>query len=168
MPIIKIALLTRQLPFSALHFGRFIFVSQEKYLVEMYFPRESLAESPFAGRKWKQVRPELMELLQSAPELVSVLHLTDGKGAWHSDQGWLPDKVCRISILVSPSFVSEYATGVSTPARQYVARIAQLSCVRMGHEEFWFVRDNRSLDVWTKEGVEIAERLHSYDEILGE
>lgn len=138
----------------------------------LFFPPDPLPSSPYglSQQTWENdIHSELVSILQKRPELVTGYSLTEGHGGWFDPdtKSWDSDNVQQISLLVSPGFVQSLSSPTCpTEQRRFIGRIAKLSCVDMGHAEFWCVIDSKLVEVWTPTGIFLVDRVWSYAELL--
>ena len=150
-------------------------VPKESILI--FFPRVPRPENPFSREADDEIIVRLHRLLRSDTALIDGYEISNSDGWWYSftyqrwegDQNWV---------------IRSYTSGVFAPGlydpdtpssdeKKFLARIARLSCVEMGHAEFFSVINNNQTLRGTQIGLELnttsslPDGILPYEKILG-
>jgi hypothetical protein len=146
--------------------------------IQIFFPIKALPGSPYGqrGRTWEtssgqpDIKFELETLLRSDSDVVRGYSIRRVDGVWINEESgkWETDEVCEIIAYVSPGFVKDLRENPKSASCRFVARLGQLSCVDMGHGSFWCIIDGRSLEEFSREGIQMADKIISFNEILSD
>lgn len=136
----------------------------------VFFPSRPLVRSPFHPYREEAIREVLQQHLRSDPSIIDGYEVSESGGCWHDGQGWHSDANWVIRTYMRVSFAQGLAdpSKLRSPEKQYLVRLARMSCVDMGHAEFFAIFNNNSAIRGNPDGLFVGPngKLISYKDIL--
>ena len=134
----------------------------------VFFPSEPLVGSPYHPYRQGAIRDILHQHLRAAPEIIDGYEISDSGGGWYDGQTWHTDANWVVRTYMTVDFVINVSRPTSAQAK-YVARLAKMSCVQMGHSEFFAILHNNRTLTGNQQGIRIGpnDELVPYEHILG-
>ena len=133
----------------------------------IFFPSRPLVGSPYHPFHQEAIREILHEHLRAEPGIIDGYEISDSGGCWYDGQTWHTDVNWVVRTYMTVDFAGQVSIPTSPQAR-YVARLAEMSCVQMGHAEFFAILHNNRTLTGNHEGIRIGPggQLVPYKDIL--
>lgn len=144
-------------------------MSAPKTSLVVFFPSKPLPGSTFHSHTENSIRDIVHEHLRSNHDIVDGYEITESDGSWYNDDRWYSDANWVIRIYVNVGFAKGLAENANGgPEAQYLARLAQMSCVDMGHAEFLAIINNNRAIKGNNRGlfIDSSDSIYTYTAIL--